>query len=373
MRLHDRYLFRELITPLAFCLGAFLVLGISLFFKEELNTIEERKLDGLETVAYCAASLPEFLVVVLPILLLLSMLYALTNHARHNEITALRAAGVSLWRVCAPYFAVGLLATGIYFALNEAAVPACARWSQQLLNRHVKVDSHPRNSASGMQHVNNTRAHRNWLFTEYREPGGVMMNPTVTWTLPDGSWHELQASRAVRTNGGWTFFGVTNQCKVPGPGREWVRLPSTNVLAVPEFDETPERIRLLLEFADTQTLHASGYADIPLAELREFLRNKPDLRPEDVNAVETKFYGRLAMPWTCLVVVLMAIPFGAPSGRRNLFFGVAGSIFIGFAYFVLQKVSLALGMTGQLPGWLAAWLPNWLFAAGGLTLIARVR
>jgi lipopolysaccharide export system permease protein len=74
-----------------------------------------------------------------------------------------------------------------------------------------------------------------------------------------------------------------------------------------------------------------------------------------------------------LVVVLVAIPFGAPSGRRNLFFGVAGSIFIGFAYFILQRVSLALGMNGQLPGWLAAWLPNLLFAAAGIILTSRVR
>ena len=111
MRLHDRYLFRELITPLAFCLGAFLVVGVSLFFKEELNTIQEHKLNLLETAAYCATSLPEFFVVVLPILLLLSMLYALTHHARHNELTALRAAGVSLWRLCAPYFVTGLVAS----------------------------------------------------------------------------------------------------------------------------------------------------------------------------------------------------------------------------------------------------------------------
>jgi len=373
MRLHDRYLFRELMTPLAFCLGAFMVLGISLFFKEELGTIQERKLDGLETVAYCAASLPEFLVVVLPILLLLSLLYALTHHARYNELTALRAAGVSLWRLSAPYFIVGLLATGIYFALNEVAVPACQRWSEQLLNRHVKADRHPKNSVRSLQQVNNVRAHRNWMFAEFQAASGLLVNPTVTWTLPDGSHQLLEANQAVRTNGVWTFFVVTKRCQAPPGARDWVQLGLTNVLAMPEFDETPEHLRLLLKFADTQTLHASGYADIPLAELWEFLQNKPDLRPEDVSALQTKFHGRLATPWTCLVVVLVAIPFGAPSGRRNLFFGVAGSIFIVFAYFVLQKISLALGMNGQLPGWLAAWLPNWLFAASGLILTARVR
>jgi lipopolysaccharide export system permease protein len=93
----------------------------------------------------------------------------------------------------------------------------------------------------------------------------------------------------------------------------------------------------------------------------------------DASWLLTKFHGRLAAPWTCLVVVLIAIPFGAASGRRNLFVGVAGSIFICFAYFIIQQVSLALGSAGHLPGWLAAWLPNMIFGTAGLVLTARVR
>ena len=372
MRLHDRYLFRELITPLAFCLGAFLVVGISLFFKEELSTIQERKLTLLETAAYCATSLPEFFVVVLPILLLLAMLYALTHHARHNELTALRAAGVSLWRLCAPYFAVGLAATVVYFGMNEIAVPACHRWAEELLRRHVPPDKKTKPAATGVKTIFNAQGRRHWQFTEYDERSATMLNPTVTWTQADRSWRVLRAESAIHTNGVWTFFEA-RMYRDSGPRSELVPVGSNAVVALPEFTETPERISLLLKFADTQTLHGSGYADIPLAELWAYMQNNTGLSREDANAAQTKFYGRLAAPWTCLVVVLMAIPFGAPSGRRNLFFGVAGSIFIGFTYFVLQKISLALGINGQLPGWLAAWLPNWVFAAAGLLLTARVR
>ena len=80
-----------------------------------------------------------------------------------------------------------------------------------------------------------------------------------------------------------------------------------------------------------------------------------------------------AGPWTCFIVVLMAIPFGAPSGRRNLFFGVAGSIFICFSFLVLQMICLAVGVSGHLVPWLAAWLPNIIFGAIGITLTLRVR
>ena len=378
MRLHDRYLFRELLTPLAACIGAFLIIGVSFFFQQQLNTIHERKLTSVETVAFCAASLPELIVVVLPILLLLTFLYVLTNHARHNEITALRAAGVGLWRLCVPYFIAGLIATGIYFVVNELVVPACDEWSQEIFTRHVKKDSDVKSTVSSAKGFVNNRANRIWRFAQYDPASTLMMDPTVKWSLPDGSWHAVWADHAMYTNGVWTFLSSGTNFDVHlfaqvGAHGDLMPAGSTNELAIPQFDETPQQIRLLLEFADSQVLRGSGYADIPLSELWKLMQLKQDLRPHDVNAVETKFYGRLAMPWTCFVVVLMAIPFGAQSGRRNLFFGVAGSIFIGFGYFVLQRISLALGMNGQLPGWLAAWLPNMVFALAGFILTLRVR
>ena len=89
--------------------------------------------------------------------------------------------------------------------------------------------------------------------------------------------------------------------------------------------------------------------------------------------LDTQLYARLANPWTCLVVVSIAVPFGAPSGRRNVFVGVAASIFICFAYFILQRIGLALGTGGYLPPLIGAWLPNVLFGGAGLWLTRRVR
>jgi lipopolysaccharide export system permease protein len=71
--------------------------------------------------------------------------------------------------------------------------------------------------------------------------------------------------------------------------------------------------------------------------------------------------------------VLIAIPFGAASGRRNIFVGVAGSIVICFIYFILLRLGLALGTGGFVPPWLAAWLPNAAFGIAGFLMILRVR
>lgn len=73
------------------------------------------------------------------------------------------------------------------------------------------------------------------------------------------------------------------------------------------------------------------------------------------------------------MVVLIAIPFGAAFGRRNVFVGVASSIGICLAYYFLLLGSLALGSGGYLPAWLGAWLPNVSFGLAGLWLTTRVR
>ena len=133
----------------------------------------------------------------------------------------------------------------------------------------------------------------------------------------------------------------------------------------------PRQFLLETKYSDANGLLASRSADIPLSDLWPYLRQNAGRK--DLSRLQTKFHVRIAAPWTCLIVVLVAIPFGAPSGRRNLFYGVAGSIFICFVFFVLQQVSQAFGLSGHMPGWLAAWLPNFIFAAVGFFLTWRVR
>ncbi|HEV2327291.1 MAG TPA: LptF/LptG family permease, partial [Verrucomicrobiae bacterium] len=104
MRLLDRYLFSELLTPLAFCLVGIQSFIIFVTAFSDAGKIEQAKLGFGETIGYSAAASMGYLAIVIPVALLLALLTALTHHSRHNELTAMRAAGISLWRICIPYF-----------------------------------------------------------------------------------------------------------------------------------------------------------------------------------------------------------------------------------------------------------------------------
>lgn len=375
MRLLDRYLLRELLVPLGYCLSGFLVLWVVQDLITELTTLQNSKMLPLDILEYYLVKAPEFIVLILPMALLLAMLYTLTNLARHHEITAIRAAGVSLWRLCLPYMAVGFALALISFALNELCVPNSGEAAEQIKARRVSqsTDSPQRNRIINDGFVN-SRDGRMWRFDGCDTKTGEMTAPIVVSTLADGSRLWLKADRGVRSNGVWTFYNA-KQYKV---GTQSNSIPvlvlQTNLLFQPQFSETPDQIRSELKISamlNTLSLRGVKRADIPVVELMNYLRLHP--HPNQAAALYTKLQGRLATPWTCLVVVLIATPFGAASGRRNVFVGVASSILIFFAYYVLQQFALALGAGGSLPSWLAGWFPNLVFGLTGLWLTARVR
>lgn len=371
MRLLDRYLLRELLVPLGYCLGGFLIFWISFDLFSDLGKFQDFNMGFDDVVLYYLVKTPEFLVVVLPIGLLLGLLYALTHHGRHNELTAIRAAGVSLWRLSVPYLGVGCAATVVLFVVNEFWVPRSSELAEQILRRNVEE----KKQSTGQQYkklfFKNLRDRRFWALN-YDVKKQEMWDVHVDWQLPDGSQLVFSADHGVRSNGVWLFFNVRQHIERPGSIFPSNRI-LTNVMAVPEFTETPEQIKSEMKISEHLSHWQTDKAELPVREILNYLRLHPNPEGQDKARLYTKLHGRLAAPWTCLVVVVIALPFGAASGKRNVFVGVASGILICFVYFVLLQIGLALGANGYLPSWLAAWLPNFAFGTAGLWFTSRVR
>lgn len=373
MRLLDRYLFRELLVPFGYCLGGFFIFWISSDLFKELGNFQEHKLGAADIAQYYLVKAPEFLSVVLPVAFLLAILYALTQHARNNEITAIRAAGISLWRLAAPYFVVGFLASVALLVINEFWAPDSDARAEFILQRRTGgATRFEPNLVHGLG-LYNAGADRHWVNGVYNSETAEMVSPLVIWTKPGGTKELIGAVRAVRTNGMWVFYGVQQFEWKPNSGEGFVPTIQTNRLAFPEFSETAEEIRSEIRITQNLTLKNRHRADVPVLEILDYLRLHPDLSHADSAWLHTLLQSRLAGPWKCLVVVLIALPFGAASGRRNIFVGVASSILICFIYFVLLEISLAAGTAGQVPPWLAGWFPNLFFGLTGIWFTARVR
>ncbi len=373
MRLLDRYLLRELLLPFGYCLSAFLIFWIAFDLYDELPAFQRFKLHGLDVMEFYLFKVPEFLVFPLgPVALLFAVLYALTNHTRHNELTAMRAAGLSMWRLAASYLAVAFALSLGLFALNEFWVPRGVEAADEVRHRRLPQ---PTNSLSRdwVRNVSfrNTRDNRNWVIWAYNVDTHEMIAPHVDWTLSDGSRRVLDAERAAYGDGVWVFTNA-REGFFPREANGFPVERQTNRLAAVELTETPEEIRSEIKASKINSLREAKQAQMSIREILAYRRLHPERSPKR-DKLDTILHGRLAGPWTCVVVVLIALPFGAGSGRRNAFVGVASSIVICFLFFILQQLGLATGSGGYLPAWLAAWKPNLLFAAGGIWLTQRMR
>lgn len=374
MRLLDRYLLREFFVPFVYCLSGFFVFWITIDLLGQIDLFQRHKLSGGDVIKYYLIKAPDLLGVVMPVALLLGLLYSLANHARYNELTAMRAAGLSLWRLSAPYFAVGFVLAVALFAVNELWMPDSLAAAERVLMRRQSGPAGTDRSWERNLGFSNTAKNRTWFIEGYNLKTFEMIGPRIEWTLVTGTRREISAEKGYWRNGGWVFTNVQElvyppvRGALPGPPIE------TSLLVLSELSETPEEIASEIKISriNSSSLRQVRKAQFSIREILDYQARHPG-RTVKSRALETKLHGRIAAPWTSVVVVLIALPFGAMSGRRNVFVGVASSIVICFTYFVLVQVGLALGTGGYVSPWLAAWGPNLLFGLAGFLFAWRLR
>ena len=377
MRLLDRYLIREWLVPFIICLAGFMVLWIAFDLINELGDFTEAGLGAAEIVRYYWVTLPGNFFVVVPVALLLSLMYAINQHSRHHEFIAIRNAGVSMFRMSAPYLLVGLLlSAGLYWS-NEKWLPNGLR-EGEIIKSGQATDEENQLGRGWIADVKfrNDEANRSWQIPAFNPAIGEMRsvgkNPIIiSWKWDDEQpKREIMAVKGIWESGGWTFHNVRDYKPTEGfPEVHPITLHQT--LRLEEFDETPTQIEGELKISPLFDKRAHKRWSVSLAEIDGYRRIHPNIAPEKKAILIAQYQARLAEPLTCLIVVLIAIPFAAPAGRRNAAVGVAAGIIVGLAFFMVQQFAMAVG--GQLSPHLAAWTPHALFGGLSAWQITKVR
>jgi lipopolysaccharide export LptBFGC system permease protein LptF len=255
-------------------------------------------------------------------------------------------------------------------------VPQGAERAERIMNRRVATPAGDPQVQTAVT-FRNDRDQRTWYIGSYHLQTHEMRKLQIEWTLEDGTRHQWNAERGFRTNDQWVFETV-QEVTMPGgtaasmdaslwpPPQRWPER------AMPELTETPRLIESEIKISRLDSIKTARKAHLSLGDITDFLAlHSAAERHRDL--LLTTYHSRLAAPWTCVVVVLISLPFGAASGRRNVFVGVASSVFICFAYYVVSELSLAFGGRASVPPWLAAWLPNLLFGLAGIVMTQRTR
>lgn len=361
MKLLDRYIFRTFMVPLGYCLAAFCLIYIIFDLTDNMPDFLESKAALLDVVRFYLILLPSVLIYIVPVSLMLATLYSLAQLTRHNEITAMRASGVSLYRLVMPFVTTGIIASLSVMIIHEYLGSIAAFRSREFFTVVTKPDEPGVLIRHNIGHKNYTD-HRDWYIGQFHSQEYFLRKVTVTQQRTNRTIQtKFNADTGQWLDGRWWFTDVEIQ-RYNERG-DPVGLPAFSARReMIEFNETPEDF--LNEIKDPEELAAH--------EIHGYIRSHR-LSDQTEARLMVDFHHRLAMPWACLIVTMIGIPFGAQTARRGAFLGVALTLGLFFAYYALMNVALAMGKKMTIDPLLAGWLPNLVFFAVGAVMIYRMR
>lgn len=358
----SRYVTRQFLSILGITVGALMMIWLLLDFQDNHDEIKASG-DILGTTASLyGARMPDLIVTLLPYSLLLSVLFSLGRLSNSREIVAMTQTGRSLPRLTAPFLVAGLLGAILCTGLNYQWAPRANAEEKLILDRARGLTG----SAAESVKFKNPRAPRLWMVGSFPldfEKGEplervrvviqneddtlrrILIASTATWDGPTGAWSFADARIREITKGQAPIY-LQN---LPNP------------YLVKTWRETPaEIIRPGL---------SPNQLGIPA--LSGWLRARAEERLESKLNYLTQWHNRFAQPFNCIIVVLLAIPFGVVFSRRGASGGVALAVFLAAGMLFLSNISLSLGDAGYLPPVLAAWLPNLVFGLIALYFFHR--
>jgi lipopolysaccharide export system permease protein len=360
MKILTRYLLKSLLFPLLYCLLGFSLIFIIDDLFDNFSDFLESGIRPLEMLYYYSQILPPVTVLILPACLLLAMLYSLSRLTRHSEIIAMRAGGVSIYRIVMPFIGVGILASLLTFLINEKIAPDAA-WRAEKFIEYQKAGRD--NEIFFARTLALKNRNHVWMVQKLDTRDYSMYNVELIDQRPDGSDAvKYQAEKALWLDGRWWFMNLTVQSyKENGD----LFGPPEVVLQreMRDLRETPQTF--MAEIKDPQYLSAQ--------EMRRYLRSKKDISSNTRARLKVDYHSRLAAPFTCLIVTLIGVPVGAHTGRRGAFAGIMVAMSLFFGFYILQLIAQALGKQEIISAWLGGWLPILVFGAASPLFIHRMR
>jgi lipopolysaccharide export system permease protein len=355
MRLLDRYVVRNFLQVYLYCIAGFISIWLIFDISDNISSFIEEHI-GLRLVAqYYATQVPQIFIILLPVSLLLALLFTLGRMSRANEIVSMLTAGISLPRVLLPLIGIGLLTVGVSMALNYSLAPHAELARKALLSQGR---GRPDTSIEGQIFRNRTDL-RTWFIQNFRLGSKAFNNVQVLQQdADDNIVTNYIATRAFYRSETKTWDLENAKVVHYDPAGNIVDEQIYPSLKVEHWSETPFRLgsaNVRAEF-------------LSLPELREYLRFNSDFPATLLAPFRTHLQYRLALPWTCLVVVCIAAPLGIGYSRRGVLSSVAAAVVLVFSMNFLVQLFLALGEGDRVSPWIAAWTPNLLFTAIGLYL-----
>ncbi len=366
MKILTRYVLREFVVPLFYCLTGFVSIYVLFDLFGSFSRMHSAELPVSLAIRYFCGYLAPYFHYIVPAALMLSTLYTMWMFCRHSEIVAMRASGISFLTIVKPLLAVAFLMSLAVVFVNECYVPLRAQWAAQM--KTVQFDL---KKLSGADNVvfRNARDGRTWNVDRMLDQTGTRLERVrVAVDRPNGGPRVLNvtADRADYLDGEWWFTNPVVQ--------HYDELGQETKTPTPELDRL--EFRSFEEFRERPCDFLMQNRPWKFNSVRDrirYLRTHRDLSKEARSDCVYDIWAQIMAPWACIIITLFAIPAGIASGRQSVFKGILGALGMYFAFYGLEIGMMICAKCGWCPPIPAAVLPCVVFLTLGVRSFLKQR
>lgn len=344
IKIIDRYILKEIFDPFLFGLGAFTaILSAGMILFDLVRAVAMRGMPLLTAGQIFIYRLPTTAVYIFPMATLLAALLSFARLSSQSEIVALKAGGISMYRIMAPVLVFGLAVSLITLLSQEIIVPKANLEAQNLM-----VATQARKSPKIQKNVLIPEVENDVLKRMYFAgslKGNVMENVVVE-EFADGKLSQIINAKTAMWDGEkstWLF-------------RDGI------IYLLSNTGEYKHLIKFKEQYMTIKYTPADFYMgdrkpeEMNMAELKKLIKLKVKMG-EDTAEWWIQYYLKGAVPFSCLVFALLGAPLGLSPQRSSSSIGLGLSVLIVFFYYFLLFTCMMLGIR-VIPPLLAAWLPN---------------
>jgi lipopolysaccharide export system permease protein len=293
----------------------------------------------------------------MPAAVLFATVFTVGGMGRYSELTAAKASGQSFHRLMLPVFVAAACATGLAFLVGEMAPGATAKEQELQKSRAAR----PTRTRFNFVY----RGDQGWVYTirsldvgnrqlkqiMFERQGQGAEYPALVITADSASWDTTRHTWRVRE-------GASRL--IAGPARQAT------------FAFRTMRLRALTQSPADLLAESKAPDEMRYAELGRYI-DALKRSGNDANKLIVERALKVALPATCLIIALFGAPLGITSPRAGAAVGVALSLGTTIVFLLMTQIMKAVGAGGVVNPVVAAWLPNLVFLAAGLVLLARTR
>ena len=379
----SRYILKEIAVPALLALAVFGFLGVA-------NEVNERVRDEQFDMAYANVSdfarmtfwfMPTLIYYVVPVMYMMGIMLAFGRLTQHNEITAMKAAGVPLKRIVTPVLVMGAFLSLGSFVLQDRIQPFALGKINELiyteLPRRVTMDVL---SPGVMHQLGDWRV---YIGAKDRETD-TLYNVDILQPQEGGNvrLYHADEARFLKENGRASLYIPTGYQMMPGEDVGGLITDFTLSVPVPQERPIPStrRMRTLYQLLERDTEIARDIVeDGAIQDIREIYKDPSDLpQGVSINAlrelykIRAEIRDRIALPLACLAVSIVAAPLAVRGGRGGRSFSFAIGFGVCLVYYLLWMATQPHRICSLGEAVFRGLVPNLVLAATGVWALWRV-